>query len=98
MPPHVKMSIKHDMRELFLKQSDSTSFILKKRKNYWVALNFLSKCIYNKLESCQWLVAGRLFSPGTPISSTNKTDRHDIIEIMFKVALNTITLSPPPLK
>jgi len=27
---------------------------------------------------CQWFAAGRWFSPGTPISSTNKTDRHDI--------------------
>jgi hypothetical protein len=31
-------------------------------------------------------------SPGTPVSSTNKTDRHDITEILFKVALNTITI------
>jgi hypothetical protein len=23
---------------------------------------------------CQWLAAGRQFSPGTPVSSTNKTD------------------------
>jgi hypothetical protein len=28
------------------------------------------------------------------VSSTNKTDRHDIIEILLKVALNTITLTP----
>ena len=41
----------------------------------------------------QWLVAGRSFSPGTPVSSTNKTDRHDIAEILLKVALNTITLT-----
>jgi hypothetical protein len=27
---------------------------------------------------------------GTPISSTNKTDRHDITEILLKVALNSI--------
>ena len=27
---------------------------------------------------------------GTPISSTNKTDRHDINEILLKVTLNTI--------
>jgi hypothetical protein len=27
---------------------------------------------------------------GTPVSSTNKTDRHDIAEILLKVALNTI--------
>ena len=29
------------------------------------------------------------FSPGPPVSSTNKTDRHDS-EILLKVALNTI--------
>jgi hypothetical protein len=26
---------------------------------------------------------------GTPVSSTNKTDRHDIAEIVLKVVLNT---------
>jgi hypothetical protein len=26
---------------------------------------------------------------GTPVSSTNKTDRNDITEILLKVALNT---------
>ena len=26
--------------------------------------------------------------PGTPVSTTNKTDRHDIAEILLKVALN----------
>jgi hypothetical protein len=31
------------------------------------------------------------FSPGAPVSSTNKTDRHDITEILIlKVALNTM--------
>ena len=39
---------------------------------------------------CQWLATGQWFSPGTPVSSTNKTDRHDITEILLKVALNTI--------
>ena len=39
---------------------------------------------------CQWLATGRWFSLGTPVSSTNKTDRHDITEILLKVALNTI--------
>jgi hypothetical protein len=33
------------------------------------------------------------FSPGTPVSSTIKIDRHDITEILFKVALNTINQS-----
>ena len=36
------------------------------------------------------LVTGQWFSPGTPVSSTNKTDFHDITEILLKVALNTI--------
>jgi hypothetical protein len=29
----------------------------------------------------------------TPVSSTNTTDRHDIFNILLKVALNTITLT-----
>jgi hypothetical protein len=43
---------------------------------------------------CQWLVTGRWFSPGGPVSTTNKTDWHNITEILLKVALNTITLTP----
>jgi hypothetical protein len=39
---------------------------------------------------CQWLDTCGWFSPGTPISSTNKTDRHDIAKILLKVALNSI--------
>ena len=48
-----------------------------------------------KTSRCQWssLSTGRWFSPGTPISSTNKTDLHDITEILLKVALNTITIT-----
>jgi hypothetical protein len=32
-------------------------------------------------------VAGQWFSTGTTVSSTNKTDHHDITEILLKVAL-----------
>jgi hypothetical protein len=32
---------------------------------------------------------------GTPVSSTNKTDCHDITEILLKVALNTINKTKP---
>ena len=39
---------------------------------------------------CQWLATGRWFSPGPLGSSTNKTDRHDITEVLLKVAINTI--------
>ena len=41
---------------------------------------------------CQWLATGRWFSQGTPVSSTNKADHHDIAEILFKV--KTLTLTP----
>ena len=40
---------------------------------------------------CQWLAAGRWFSP---VSSTNKIDRHDITEIVLKEVLSAITLPP----
>jgi hypothetical protein len=35
------------------------------------------------------LANGWWFSPGTPASSTTKTGRHEIAEILLKVALNT---------
>jgi hypothetical protein len=35
------------------------------------------------------LARDRWFSPGTPASSTTKSCRHDIAEILLKVALNT---------
>jgi hypothetical protein len=38
----------------------------------------------------QLLAHGRWFSPGTPASSTTKTGRHDIAEILLTVALSTI--------
>jgi hypothetical protein len=37
----------------------------------------------------QLLAHGRWYSPGTPASSTTKTGRHNIAEILLKVALNT---------
>jgi hypothetical protein len=37
----------------------------------------------------QLLAHGRWFSPGTPAYYTTKTGRHDLAEILLKVALNT---------
>ena len=51
-----------------------------------------SETLCDKL--CQWLAPSRWFSLGLLVSSTNKTDRHDITEIFLKVALNTITPNP----
>ena len=48
----------------------------------------LDTTLYDKV--CHWLATGRWFSPGTPVTSTNRTDGHDISEILLKVALSTI--------
>ena len=52
----------------------------------WSVLNAtLCDKICQSLATCQW------FSPGTLVSSTNKTDCHDIAEILLKMALNAIS-------
>jgi hypothetical protein len=38
----------------------------------------------------QLLVHGRWFSPGTPASTITDTGRHDIAEILLKVALSNL--------
>jgi hypothetical protein len=62
-----------------LKLSDRIPFMVR-----WTRNNLM----YHKV--CQWLATGRWFSP---VSSANKTDRHDIAEILLKVVLNTINRS-----
>ena len=46
--------------------------------------------IYVQSLLCQWLATSWWFFPGPSVSSTNKTDHHDVTEILLKVALNTI--------
>jgi hypothetical protein len=55
----------------------------------WVRILIRARCTTLCDKVCRWLAAGRLFSPGPPVSSTNKTDPHDITEILVKVALST---------
>jgi hypothetical protein len=43
-------------------------------------------------------VAGWWFTPGTAVSSINKSDCHDITEILLKVALSTIIWHKPTKK
>jgi hypothetical protein len=71
---------------------------------FWFISFFRFKVLYVKCrnnKSCTRLAAGsdkvyqllshgRWFSPGTLTSSSTKTGRHDITEILLKVALNTI--------
>ena len=56
----------------------------------WVRISIRARCTTLSDQDCQWLATGLWFSPGPPVSSTNKADRHDITEILLKVALNTI--------
>ena len=53
-------------------------------------ISIKSKCTTLCYKVCQWLATGRWFYPGPLVSSTNKTDLHDITEILLKVVLNTI--------
>ena len=52
---------------------------------------FAPGCVnYKKPQVYQLLARGRWFSSGTPASSTTKTSRHNIAEILLKVVLSTI--------
>ena len=48
-----------------------------------------SQCISNLLKFTSCFAHGRWFSPSTLAFSITKTGRHDIAEILLKVALNT---------
>jgi hypothetical protein len=54
------------------------------------SVHITTDVVSSNLDKSQWLATGRWFSPDPPVYSTNKTDRHDIAEILLKVALNTI--------
>ena len=59
----------------------------------WVWISIRTRCTTLCDKVCQWLATGRWYSPGPPFSTTNKTDRNDFTEILWKVALNTIELT-----
>ena len=42
---------------------------------------------------CQWLAAGRWFSLSTSVFSINKTDRHDLTELLLKMVLTPYTIT-----
>jgi hypothetical protein len=52
----------------------------------WDWISNRARCTTLCDKVCHWLAAGWWFSPGAPFSSTNKIDRHDITEILLKVA------------
>ena len=55
----------------------------------WIWIPFIARCNrYNIM----W------FYPGKPVYSTNKTDHHDITDILLKGAYNNISATPSPPK
>jgi hypothetical protein len=68
---------------------------------YWLHCEFESHRWRGVLDTtlcdnvCKSLAAARWFSPGATISSTNKTDCHDLTEILLNLALNTINIVNP---
>ena len=53
-------------------------------------MKFISNAICVTEEVCPIVSTFQVqYVIGTPVSSTNKTDRHDITEILLKVELNT---------
>jgi hypothetical protein len=56
----------------------------------WVWISIRTKCTTSCDNVCQWLMTGRWFSPGRPVSTTSKTDLHYINEKLLKLALSTI--------
>jgi hypothetical protein len=57
---------------LTCRQNNNQHFVAK--SHWWRGV--LDTTLCDKV--CQWLMAGLWFSPGSPVSSTNKTDSHDI--------------------
>ena len=59
----------------------------------WVRISIRARCttLFDKV--CQWLATSRWFSPGPPVSSTNKTDRHIITEILLNLVLCIININ-----
>ena len=55
----------------------------------WVRISIRARSTTLCAKVCQWPATGRWFSPGPPVSSTNKTYRHDTTEIFLNVALKT---------
>ena len=55
----------------------------------WVRIPIRLRCTTLCDKVCHWLATGWWFSAGPQVSFTNKTDCHNITEILLKVALHT---------
>ena len=60
----------------------------------WISIRERCTTLCDKV--CLWLATSCWFSSGPAVSSTNKTDCHEITEILLKVVLNTIKQTGKP--
>jgi hypothetical protein len=77
----------------------TTIYAISRSYHHWccgVWISIVARCTTLSDKVCQWLSTGKWFTPSPPVSSTNKTDRHDITEILLNVALNTIKQTNKP--
>jgi hypothetical protein len=65
---------------------DRYYFLWLEEKSYFSCVCKFEDPLLSTVSTC----IGWWFSPNNPVSSTNKTDCHNIAEILLKVALNTI--------
>jgi hypothetical protein len=65
---------------------------VRNKVHYLVNTSITATCmsveVSHALQLCQWLAVCRWFCPGTPISSTNITDRSEKTEILLKMTIN----------
>ena len=80
----------HHPLNCLYKFSSTHIYLILYQQRVWVRISIRARCTELCDKVCQWLATGQWFSPCPPVSSTNKTDCHDITEILLKVALNTI--------
>jgi hypothetical protein len=95
---HEFMGLEHDIHEnVFL--TNKRYFPVNMLKTAWVRAQlcklqkWCTRLAAASNKVYQLLARGQWFSPGTPAFSTTKPGRHDIAEILLKVALNTINQS-----
>ena len=64
---------------------------VREKVHYFLNTSITATCMSveasHALQVCQWLAVGWWFSPGTPISSTNKIDAVKKNEILLKMAI-----------
>ena len=80
--------------------TDVVSLILAHGEVYWIqqsvikfVSDLLTTTIQLKIIDILLKMTGLWFSPGTPVSSTNKTDRHEITEILLKVEFTELSFA-----